>query len=248
MANHDVQIDSAVHTSTPEQTEVHGTTLVRTMTIQTSAVRNTVIDATIARIREEVGTPTAQELEQLDGKRVTLMLAGETMLGARVVVARPGTIFGGGTAILPKGRRKNGYVIDPSKVVALTEGYDPSPLVELYQSHSVGDTAEASTDLFSKLPHRGETCSLAVVVNWEVCGTRAPGCMWLCHSYMADDDIVEGMFVVPSNTGLVSEHGSVYGRQLIDRAAAVLTGAKPVSFSDAINLDSLKDAYEAIGL
>ena len=64
-------------------------------------------------------------------------------------------------------------------------------------------------------------------------GDSLPG-VWLLHSYLPGDDIAEGVFVVPDGHGAVTEHGSVYGRDLLRRFAKV--GPVNVSIADALRL------------
>lgn len=246
METHDVEIASAVKISTAEPIPGMGHITRTSFGTQTSA--NAVIGATIERIRSQLGAPTAEELAALDGERVTLMCAGSNMLGARAVFARPGTLVNGGAAIIPKGRRTRGYRINAPELLAVTRGYDHTPLAEIYERYSLGAAADVDTSVFAKLPNRGNTCSVAVVATLGVDGRSVPGCLWLCHSYIADEDIVEGMLVVPETSGLVSEYGSVFGKDLASRTAAVLTDALPVPFADAINFDDPEVAYAAIGL
>lgn len=87
--------------------------------------------------------------------------------------------------------------------------------------------------------------TLAVLTTTDVHGERAPGSVWLLYSYDPENDICDGMLVMPDGTSLESAYGSVYGRDLIARGAT-LTDTKPVPFATAIDFTSTDEVFAAI--
>ena len=244
MSNHDVTIATGVVT-THEPRDPDALCSVTTMT--SSRAVSVAVDATVHRMRLDAGD-VAATLAELDGRKVTLLLHGTNMMGAPVVVARPATLFNGGEAYLPKGARKNGFRVDPSKVIGVVAGYDTDAAAALYARYDIGDVADVTREVLEALPHDPEArdCTLAVMTTTVVAGDRAPGSVWLLYSYDPENDICDGMLVVPDGSPLQSEYGSIYGRDLIDRGA-VLTGATPVPFATAIEFTTVDEALAAIG-
>ena len=73
----------------------------------------------------------------------------------------------------------------------------------------------------------------------------APASVWLIESYLAEDDIVQGVLIIRPEHGF-SENGSVYGKDLIGMGGEVVDFAG-VSFRDALALCD-KDHEEALAL
>lgn len=243
MPTHDVTIATGVATSESHDPEMRFSTV----TMTTSRAASAVIDATAHRMRLGAGN-IGETMAELSSRKVTLLVHGSNMMGASVVIARPATLFNEGTAYLPKGARKNGYEIDRDAVIGVVAGYDVDAARELYERYDPGAFTEVTREVLGTLPHdpQAKDCTLAVLSTTVVAGERAPGSVWLLYSYDPENDICDGMLVMPDGTSLESEYGSVYGRDLIDRGAA-LTDTNPVPFATAINFTSTDEVFAAIG-
>jgi hypothetical protein len=68
----------------------------------------------------------AEQLAALDGRKVTFLRTGTGMVGHVMITVIEGTLFKGGRAYLPKGKRKNGLRIDPDTILDVVEGYSRS--------------------------------------------------------------------------------------------------------------------------
>jgi hypothetical protein len=178
----------------------------------------------------------------LVGKKVTMLLSGKTMFGAALVTVEEATIFaasgrsGCAFGYLPKGKRSRGFGLQPERVLDVVEGYGGrTVLTERLAAVQARfpKLVALTVDRLLDLPERGNDCTLAVFGRWSL-----PGCdgtsaaLWLLHSYLREDDIVEGVLYLPAGVG-VSEHGSVYGRDLLGVGGEVV-GFAPWTLRDAI--------------
>jgi len=73
-----------------------------------------------------------------------------------------------------------------------------------------------------------------VFCTWRLPHATAPGAIWLLHSYLPGDDIAEGVLLVRPELG-VSEHGSVFGRQLLQLGGEIVD-APVVPWREALRL------------
>ena len=190
--------------------------------------------------------PTEEDLVSKIGQKVTLVLAGENMLGSQGMTAREGTLFAGsktGLAILPKGKRSKGYVVDPKNVLDIFDGYNTLA--------AIGTTAEVratypnlrnlTPERLASLPGEGEmgdeiTLSLAVFGTWRMPWAVATDAIWLIGEYWPEHDICDrGVLLIRPEHG-VSEHGSVYGQQLLRGNVGVVVDFTPIPYGEAIAL------------
>ena len=159
---------------------------------------------------------------------VTFLRYGHTMLGVPLISLEEGRLFlreGYGSTqqivCLPKGRRTKGYRLQPDQILAVRRGFNQGDTLRVLVDDLVRVLPAVETltqDDLNALPTRGGTCTLAAVGTSPFYGSNVPG-VWLLHSYMPEADIAEGVFVVPDGHGAVTEHGSVYGRELLRRFA-----------------------------
>lgn len=185
----------------------------------------------------------AETLADLDGKPVTVLRGGSSAFGATSISAWEGKLFKGGTSILPKGKRKNGYKLDADKVLDVIPGYGH---VDELQTRldavraKFPQVQELTSERLAELPDETDDgtrppCTLAVFGRVELPGQ--PPCLdavWLIHTYIADADIAEGVLYLRPESGF-SEHGSIYGKQLQDFGGEILNFAE-VTLADALDL------------
>lgn len=170
--------------------------------------------------------------------KVSILKIGESMMGAKMIVAAAGTLFSGsrGIGILPKGSRKNGYRVEADKLLDIEPGYDGihtlTARVAAVQARFPQTRPLTKEDL-NALPDRGDNCRFAVFGTLRLPDFSVPGCIWFLHSYMKEDDIAEGAIIGPPPCE--SEHGSVLGQQLM-RAGGAVVKAIDIPFKTVLDL------------
>ena len=198
-----------------------------------------IVEAVIADYHRVTGRPpvTNEQLAGLVTHKVALLRVGENLLGARAIVASPGTIFKGSRlGLLPKGKRRHGFAISADRILDVEAGFAG---VEVLRQRVAAVRAtlpqlrELTLQRLARLPTHGRDCTLAVFGTWRLPQT-APGAIWLLHSYLPGDDIAEGVLLVRSAAG-VSEHGSGLGRQLL-RIGGEIVDAPTIPVDEALGL------------
>lgn len=177
-----------------------------------------------------------------EGAQVTVTRFGENMLGGTFIVADEGRLHRAGTVILPKGAKTKGFLIrqavEQGKVLDVVPGYDTARAkakvdAELARIPVLSDLTQEDLDALSS---RSNTCSLAVFGTWP--GFPSSGsctnAVWLIHSYLKSEDIVEGVLFVDPSTG-ESEHGSVFGRDLLRWTVGKVDGFSGMSLQEALD-------------
>lgn len=190
--------------------------------------------------------PTEEDLRDLIGHKVTLIRGGENMLGSSLLNAIEGRLFEGrhgDLAILPKGSRTKGYRVEPAKVVDVLGGYATAKAQELVadvRDYYPAELQNLTQERLEQLPGEDsgtETLSLALLGEWALPDSRAVDAIWLLGEYWPEDDICDHSVLLIRPEHGTSEHGSVYGRQLVQsRCLAEIVGFPGISFSDAISL------------
>jgi hypothetical protein len=201
-----------------------------------------------------IGSVSRPELESICGQQVSILRAGTTMLGGGVTQIHQVRLFttsDGVLGALPKGKRSNGWRVDPSNVLAATSGWGKGPNEELAGLWAAADAEIPPTQTVTqgdldKLPvdDWGEDNPDATFAAAVLCthpgfdGRRQPGCVWMISTYNAEHDIADGYLWTPGGSGLESEHGSVYGKDLRAMSAAWVTspGVRQLRMSDAFDL------------
>lgn len=167
------------------------------------------------------------------GQKVTLARHGESAFGAASIQASEGTVFvtGQGPALLPKGKRTKGILL--RNVLDIVPGYNNVDVLR-QRVEDIRSEWPALTKLtqerLEQVDRRSTVCDLAVFGKWF-----GGAGIWFIHSYHKADDIVEGYLAIEPSAG-ESEHGSVYGRELLPNAAEIV-GFTEIAFRDAMNLD-----------
>lgn len=196
--------------------------------------------AVVADYHRVTGThaPTTEDLLECSGDKVTILRAGQGMFGSGSIVATPGTIFtasGGTPALLPKGARKNGFKL--KNLMDICPGYAGverfRQRVNLVRATFPQLVKLTQADL-DALPHRSNACSLAVFGTHRMPDGPSAGAIWVLHSYQKADDIVEGAMFIRSEDG-VSEHGSVFGKDLL-RFGGKVVDFGGMTFKEALDL------------
>lgn len=80
-----------------------------------------------------------------------------------------------------------------------------------------------------QVSRKSSVCDLAVIAEHG-------GAIWLLHSYHKSTDIAEGMLCIDPALG-DSEHGSIYGQQLLTANVEEVIGVPEVTFKECINWD-----------
>lgn len=213
-----------------------------------------ILAAVIDRYNEVTGRPrpTEKELFDLVGQKVTLIQAGQNMLGGGILAAQEGKLFTssrGGYGILPKGARKKGYRVKPEETLDVLMGYSTAEAVELVQRvRSRFPQLKALTqDRLKELPTNSETLSLCMFGSYRMPDATQTDALYLASEYWPQEDIIEGVVLLRPSVG-VSENGSAYGRQFVNGLFGEVVGFEPISFAEGIHLCNLdfEEAYEQV--
>jgi hypothetical protein len=207
---------------------------------------NGLVDAVTAAYRDERPAVTREQLEEMVNQKVALLRVSQGAYGAGSIQSIAGAIFQGqrGLAILPKGKRTQGLSLEASindgLLLAVATGYASEAKLAadvLEVRATLPEVAKLTTEHLAALPKRGRSCSLAVFGTYPFVGERRiPGSIGLCYEYDPEDDIVENVMIIPPGHDAVSEHGSCYGRNLLEMPVGVVVGFEPISFDEAIEL------------
>ncbi len=235
--------DVTLLTSIVEYVEDHGGGSAVCFSLSGEPHAAAIVDAVAADYTRRTGRPeiTPDLLDAHVDRKVSVLRVSRNMMGAASILAEEGRVFRGsrGPALLPKGKRAYGWSLNPAGMLDVEPGYGGIPtLAERVASvqATLPDLRPLTPERLCQLPTRGATCSLAVFGTWPMPDVRAAGAIWLLHSYLPDDDIAEGVLLLRPEHG-VSEHGSVYGRQLL-RVGGEITGAPALPLSAALELTS----------
>lgn len=243
----------------PEDSRPTGFTVTRVNLSGDNEV-NAIADAVIEAYPKTFDTPDSNDLEALaaSGKPVTILRGGRGAFGHSYLDADEGRLFAstsqsGGLALLPKGKRTKGYRInshDSARLLDVMVGYNQQQVLidRVAQIKNTLPTLVAlSQEDFRALPSRGSICSLAVFGTHRLLDGAVPGSIWLLHTYLRSDDadICEGYLFVPPDSGWFSEHGSIFGRELLARNVGKVDGFAGIPFSDVVKM-TYEQALEAI--
>lgn len=216
----------------------------------TWAIYNAVLD----RYNAITGRPRPREddLANLLGQKVTLVKNGENMLGGGMIVAHEGTLTigsSGSPIIIPKRARNRGFKIDYDRLLDVIPGYSTAKaqaLVDEVRSH-FPTLRPLTQERLNKLPERSETLTLCVFGSYRMPDSTCSDAIVLASEYDAENDIVDGGVVLLRPEHGVSEHGSVYGQNLLRGHFGEVVGYEPITFRDALHLCDL-DFDEAFAL
>jgi hypothetical protein len=77
--------------------------------------------------------------------------------------------------------------------------------------------------------------------------STATDALYLVSNYLREDDIIEGVLLIREEHGF-SEHGSIWGRQLLGGNFGEVVGYQPISFAEGLALCELPfdAAYERL--
>lgn len=193
--------------------------------------------AIVKAVNEVYPRPTV-DWASLITRKVTLLLGGENVVGANSINIEEATLYpsnSGGIAYLPKGKRTKGFKLNPDRVLDYVEGYNgQAELIRRVEeiTAKLPRLTELTQERLNSLSGRGNTCTLAVFGHFRL-DNPSEQALWLIHSYIKEDDIAEGVLIVPAFAGF-SENGSSFGKDLL-RVGGEIVGFQPVSFKEAIS-------------
>lgn len=220
----------------------------RTIKLSGEPYANAIVGAVAANYNRvsERSRPTYEDLYDKIGEKITLIRAGENMMGSGILNAIEGKLFEGssGLGILPKGARSKGYRVDPDRVLDVLDGYCTDQARALTENvRSVyPDLRNLTRERLVQLPGEGEgeTLSLAVFGEWRMPDSRSADSIWLIGEYWPEDDICDRCVLLIRPEHGFSESGSVYGEQLLrSNAVGEIVDFEPLSFREAIGLCDL---------
>lgn len=213
-------------------------------------VQQTLVEA----VAHDWHRPDVQTLvNELKGQQVTVFRHSEGMLGGTLNAAE-GRIrdHRGEVFFLPKGSRRNGYLLKPDSILDIRPGWktqtrDITREVENAVEGLPTMTAVTQVDL-EALPHPDaydpdQPLMIGMVAfgTWPLPGGRSAGCMWLLTEYDPANDIADGYLRVADGSGGFSEHGSCYGRDLLGGTVGKVVTPARLTFADALRLGDVTD-------
>lgn len=209
-----------------------------------------------ARYNEFTGRerPGEEDVRELVGQKVTLVRSGENMLGGEMIVATEGTIFVGSShgrplAIKPKRNRTNGLRLDLTNVLDVIPGYSTSTAQDFVDMTrgSLPKLKEITKERLLELPRSwdNEQITFCAFGTHRLPGSEQADAICMFAEYDDENDILDtGVVLVRPSHG-VSEHGSMYGQQLLAGLWGEVVGFQGMTFSEAIKLCELdfEEAY-----
>lgn len=201
--------------------------------------------------------PTEDEVRELAGQKVTLVRAGENMIGGEMIVATEGTIFigvshGNPLAIKPKRNRTRGLRLDLTNVLDVIPGYSTAiaqGYVDEVRAH-FPQVREITQERLLELPRSWDEQMITFCAfgEYRLPDCRATDAIVMFAEYDDVNDILDsGVVLVRPEFG-VSEHGSMYGRDLLRFSMGEVIGFQPITFSEAVALCDLDfdEAFEQV--
>tara|TARA_R110002051_G_scaffold60546_9_gene110967 strand:+ start:75549 stop:76472 length:924 start_codon:yes stop_codon:yes gene_type:complete len=189
------------------------------------------------------------------GKKVTLL----TMNARGAVHAHEGTgahTGDGGLMLLKKGSRTRGYDFERMTILSSAEGYgkgekllaqytaaaDLIPVVDEPTFDGIPDTTGSEEE------PPNDIAAMYLIDGPDFGGGSAPGCLFAATDVQAEDGIVNGYFWAPDDSGVFSEHGSMYFNDMKSRGARV-RNYKPgaLTFGDVMSNQLGTTRAEAYG-
>ena len=215
-----------------------------------------IFEAVVDRWHSVLGRPkpSQESFADLIGQKVTVLTVGENFIGGRLLAAREGRVFasGPGYAILPKGSRNNGFVLDARKIHDVLPGWAAADAAEMVRKvRSTFPTLKALTqDRLLELPPSSNTLDLCLFGTYRMPDGQQSDAIVLAGEYSGEeDDIVDGGVCLLRPEVGVSEHGSFYGRDLLRlHVLGEVVGYQPISFAEGLALCELPfdAAYERL--
>ena len=211
-----------------------------------------------ARIRLLAGRATV-DLTAFVGQRVTLARVSEDIMGWPVIAATEGRVVDGAAfgesspALVPKGGRGTRAWFR-QRVLHVVAGYGQVQALQAWlDAQMAGLPQPVTLDALMSLPDVERTSDrvdeIGLALEGEHCGV--PGCRWFLTDYDREGGIGNGFLVMPANPyGLVSEHGSVYGRDLLGGGWFQVPVPSGVTFGSLVDRWSLEvcDDRELVGV
>jgi hypothetical protein len=199
--------------------------------------------------------------EQIDaaiesGEPVTVLKVGNGMSGGSFPQIVQGRLFRGwwgGIGFLPTGKRTQGFRLkNPLDIVANGK---PAAVAELnrrwYDSTGIPPTEPLTLDALRGASEENPIVVLYTHPGFDGSGPH-PGCVWYIDYYEEDEGqepgtgIAGGYLYCPPESGLFSEHGSTYAKDILSVGALVSTKPK-VNFEGMTDLpDDRSEAYRQI--
>lgn len=209
---------------------------------------------------KQVHGPADYDVNDMTAK-VTVLRAGEDFMGGAYVTVIEGRLFPssrpGKVGFLPKGKRSQGYAIDPSEILAVRQGWGKTDVLSdswfdivnlLPAPTSLSADLLAVVPEFDEMSESNNAAVLAVITTHPgFDGGPVAGCVWFLFDKQTDPDdpsntIYNGFMWAPPSE-LFSEHGATYASNL--RGAAFIPPA--LTLSDCYNLpDNLSDVFSIL--
>jgi hypothetical protein len=204
--------------------------------------------------------PGPQDLAAYFGTKVTLLRHGKSLFGAQSLTIEEGTLIPATSnaspdpvrvGLRPKGGHGRAFVLACADILDVQPGYGHAGLMRERIAH-VRDRLPRlkpltgkhlahlpSPEVSEELAEAGKPVpiGLALMGTWRMGDITSPAAVWLIHSYDPGHDIAEGYLLISEAHGY-SEHGSVYGRDLLRFGGRIIDPPQLV-FDDAFTLGRL---------
>lgn len=235
MSDHVTLMTSLVETEQPGMPGMRGVTL------SGEPFASALVGAVAQNYHRLTERPVPELSDDLLGEKVTLVKAGDNMLGGSSIVGIEGRLFKSpnGYAILPKGKRSKGYRVNPEGLLDIIDGWTMGEAQKYVVTARAyyPELRNLTQERLAQLPGEDETdvCSLALLCRHPLFG--GADCIWLIGEYWPDDDICDRSVLLIRPEFGCSESGSIFGKELLSfRALGEIVDFDPISFTEAVKL------------
>jgi hypothetical protein len=228
------------HASKPQPVDRGNGIISTTYSLQGEPSANVDVEARIAAY------PVPENLEEriqdalASGTPVTILKAGSGGLGAhsaQIVQGRLFTARGGALALLPTGKRSQGFLVRGA--LDMIDDAKPAAVTELnrrwYESTHLPVTVPLTRDVLLTATEENPVVFLYTHPGFG--DGREPGCVWFIDDFQGEDDIANGFLWCPEGSALTSEHGSTYLSDAL-RGGALVPVTPSIDFAGMFELPS----------
>jgi hypothetical protein len=238
---------SIEHASKPKPLDRGNGVMSTTMNLAGEPSANTDIAARHAAYPKPDDLDDRLQAAVASGEPVTILKVSEGYFGGGIPSIMQGKLFNGRSGqigFLPTGKRTQGIVLKGA--LDMVDNAKPAAVAELnrrwYEETHLPPTVPLALDALKSATEENPIAVLYTHPGFEP-DQRTPGCVWYIDYYEEDEDgepgsgIAGGYLWCPEDSGLYSEHGSTYGKDILKDGALVSTKPK-INFAGMMELPS----------
>lgn len=185
------------------------------------------------------------------GKKMTVL--GVNSSGYATLREGTGVVYRGAPMLKSKGSSTKGYQLESLNILDVREGYGKMQALADEYNHRANLVPAVEASTFDGIPDTtdwdgqeppNDISAVYLVDGPDFGDGPTPGCLFLATD-VQDGQIVNGYLWAPESSGLYSEHGSMYTKDLINKGGRI-RGYEPgsLTFSQVMD-DRLGATYES---